>query len=113
MLVFSLSQIQLVQIQFNEEGWLNATHVKGPLYVIPWNPKLYSRGINHIHVRARDADGREQGISQPFSLDGTRMDFRFWPRLALMSNISTVVSVVRLFKISPNLIVFFFFERLI
>lgn len=89
-LIFSLSQVQLVQIQFNEEGWLNATHVKGPLYVIPWNPKTYSTGVHHIHVRARDADGRERGINQPFSLDGTRMDFRFWPRLALMSNISTV-----------------------
>lgn len=96
--MFSLSPVELVQIQFNEEGWRNATHVKGPLYVIKWDPSEYYDGINNIHVRARDSEGREQGILQPFSLDGTRLDFRFWPRLALMSNISTVVSVVRSFK---------------
>jgi len=43
-------------------------------------------------VHVTDAVGRTRVVSQPFSLDGTRMNFNLLPRLALMCNISTVVS---------------------
>lgn len=90
--MFSLAPISLVQVLFDEGEWANASHVEGPLYVLRWDPAKYLNGIHNIHVRARDAEGRSQGVSHPFSLDGTRLSFRFWPRLALMSNISIVVS---------------------
>lgn len=90
-LVFSLSPIELVQIQIDDGNWENATNVKGPLYVTRWEPKKYSTGVHNINVRSRDNHGRERGITQPFCLDGTRLDFRFLARLALMTNISTMV----------------------
>ncbi|KAK6636235.1 hypothetical protein RUM43_009893 [Polyplax serrata] len=89
-LVFSLAPIELVQIQIDDGDWTNATNIKGPLYVVPWNPKEYENGVHNLNVRSRDAEGRERGITQPFCLDGTRLDFRFWPRVALMTNISIV-----------------------
>lgn len=92
-LVFSLAPIELVQIQIDDGDWTNATNIKGPLYVVPWNPKEYENGVHNLNVRSRDAEGRERGITQPFCLDGTRLDFRFWPRVALMTNISIVVSI--------------------
>lgn len=97
--MFSLSPIELVQVQVDEDGWVNATNVKGPLYVVHWTPRKYDMGIHHINVRSRDAEGREKGITQPFSLDGTRLDFKFWPRVALMTNVSAMVS----YFLCPNL----------
>ncbi|PNF33569.1 hypothetical protein B7P43_G16995 [Cryptotermes secundus] len=87
---FSLSPIESVQVKVDDSIWQNCTHILGPLYVHPWNPNLYARGIHEIHVLIKDEAGREKLTTQPFSLDGSRMSFRLLPRLALMSNISLV-----------------------
>lgn len=42
---------------------------------------------------AKDVDGREKTERVPFSLDGTKMSFGVLSRLALMSNLSYIVSV--------------------
>ena len=91
-MVFSIAPIDLVQIQINDDDWKNASNVKGPLYIVPWQPEKYGTGIHSINVRSRDREGRERGITQPFSIDETTFSFKFWPRLVLMTNISTVVS---------------------
>lgn len=65
----------------------------GPLFVSKWNAENYKKGLHHIHVEVEDEDGRIQTISQPFSLDGTRLSFDLLPRFILMSNASQVVSI--------------------
>lgn len=87
---FSLSPIESIAVKVDDGSWQNCTHVQGPLYVHPWDPNLYAVGIHHIHVIIKDVAGRQKITTQPFSLDGTRMSFQVLPRLALMSNISTV-----------------------
>lgn len=93
-LVFSLDQVKLVQVKLNDGAWLKANHEDGPLFTVPWIPELYASGIHQIHVKAADASGRHRIITHPFSLDGSRLSFRFLPRFVLMSNISTVFQVL-------------------
>lgn len=46
-----------------------------------------------LQVFAKDVDGRQKFIKQPFSMDGTRgMSFGFLPKVALMTDASCVVS---------------------
>ncbi|XP_021929537.1 transmembrane protein 62-like isoform X2 [Zootermopsis nevadensis] len=87
---FSLSPIESVEVKVDDGVWQHCTHIRGPLYVHPWDPNLFATGIHEIHVLIKDKAGREKVITQPFSLDGTQMSFRLFPRLVLMSNISLV-----------------------
>lgn len=92
-LVFSLDNIKLVQVCFNDGNWIKANHEEGPLFTVPWMPELYATGVHYMQVKAVDSTGRNQTITHPFSVDGTRLNFRFLPRFILMSNISTVFQV--------------------
>ncbi|CAL4108459.1 unnamed protein product, partial [Meganyctiphanes norvegica] len=90
-LLWSLSAIVEARIRLDDTGsWMELTHIEGPLYVTAWNPKKYSQGLHVLEVFARDAGGRENSISQPFSLDLSQPGFALWPRVLLMSNISMV-----------------------
>lgn len=68
------------------------------MYVLEWTPSKYSEGLNEIIVKVKDEFGREKIISQPFSLDGTRLQFGILARFALMGDISAVVSLLLLAK---------------
>nr|CAD7416482.1 unnamed protein product [Timema poppensis] len=94
MLIFSLSHIVDVQVKVDEEGWRPCTEVKGPLYVAMWEPNKYAQGLHYIHVHVEDGDGRVKTITQPFSLDDTRLGFHLLPRFVLMSNISLVFQLM-------------------
>ncbi|XP_067009565.1 transmembrane protein 62 isoform X2 [Anabrus simplex] len=89
-LAFSLSPIKSVRVRINDEDWQDCTHVEGPLYVAPWVPSKYDIGLHDIEVNIKDTLGLEKTITQPFSLDGTRLSFRLLPRIALMCNVSMV-----------------------
>lgn len=90
-LVWSPTQLKTVSARIDASNhWLQMRHVKGPLYVLEWNPKEYVLGLHSLEVMAIDADGRERKVEQPFSLDGSHPSFDFWPRVLLMSNISSV-----------------------
>jgi hypothetical protein len=47
---FSVSPIDSIAVKIDDGSWQNCTHVKGPLYVHPWDPNLYATGIHQIHV---------------------------------------------------------------
>lgn len=93
-LAFSTSKIVKVRVKLNEDVWKTCQHVKGPLYVIQWDPAYYQFGIHHISVYVIDAAGREYRSTQPFSLDGTKLSFSVLPRLVLMTNISTTFQIL-------------------
>ena len=50
-LAFSLAPITYVKIQIDDGDWHDCYHVKGPLYVMHWNPSDYTTGIHHIRVQ--------------------------------------------------------------
>jgi len=57
-------------------------------------------------VYAKDVDGREKTERIPFSLDGTKMSFGVLSRLALMSNLSYIVSLFSHFYLDISLVLF-------
>ncbi|XP_054263073.1 transmembrane protein 62-like [Macrosteles quadrilineatus] len=93
-LAFSTAEITEVRVKIDDSAWWKCSHVKGPLYVTPWDPELYYHGLHHIYVEVQDGLGRLKNVKQPFSLDGTEVDFDIWPRILLMSNITTVLQTL-------------------
>lgn len=89
-LAFSLSRISMVKLRLDNEDWQFCNHVKGPLYIKPWNPILYDNGFHLIEVYVKDIDGRETTIKQKFSIDGTRMTFKVLPQILLMNSASNI-----------------------
>ena len=90
-LAWSLDDISSVQYSLDGEQWQVLEHVDGPLYSASWNSDpSYTAGLHTIMVRATDTHGRERTIVQPFSMDGSHPNFRLWPRIFLMSNVSAV-----------------------
>ncbi|KAF7266802.1 hypothetical protein GWI33_019908 [Rhynchophorus ferrugineus] len=89
-LAFSLSRIKVVRIRINNEPWTDLKHIKGPLYVVNWDPQRYLHGLHNIEVYAKDIEGREKTDRVPFSLDGSKVSFGVLPRLLLMSNLSCI-----------------------
>lgn len=55
---------------------------------------------------AKDVDGREKTERIPFSLDGTKISFGVLSRLALMSNLSYIVSLFSHFYLDISLVLF-------
>ncbi|XP_011144010.1 transmembrane protein 62 isoform X2 [Harpegnathos saltator] len=89
-LAFSTVPVKTVEIQLSDSVWQTCDHVKGPLYVLPWNTTMYKDGIHQITVRVVDEEDREKILSHPFSLDGSRLSFRILPRLVLMFDVSHI-----------------------
>ncbi|KAF5294024.1 hypothetical protein FQA39_LY13578 [Lamprigera yunnana] len=87
-LAFSTTTILFVKVQIDNEEWMTCKHVQGPLYVAPWQPLKYMQHLHKIEVIVEDSLGRTIQLSQPFSLDGTKLSFSFLPRLVLMGNVS-------------------------
>ncbi|XP_046666452.1 transmembrane protein 62-like [Homalodisca vitripennis] len=93
-LAFSTAEITSVKMKIDEEEWQTCYHIKGPLYVNSWDPKLYLKGLHHIKVEVSDGAGRTSLYEQPFSLDGTRPNYLIFPRILLMMNMTTILQVL-------------------
>lgn len=93
-MAFSTAPIEKVEIKINDEPWIDCNHIEGPLYTVKWNPALYNSGIQIIRARVEDKDGKQKEITQPFVLDGTRLSFKLLSRFILMSNATTIVSII-------------------
>lgn len=50
-LAFSESQITAVYVSVDGSPLGKAVRAKGPLYVLPWDPSLYSTGLHTISVK--------------------------------------------------------------
>ncbi|XP_023024648.2 transmembrane protein 62 isoform X1 [Leptinotarsa decemlineata] len=89
-LAFSLSRIDFVKIKIDNGSWMHCKRVKGPLFVAPWDPENYLHGLHKIEVHIKDVEGRTKSISQPFSLDGTRLSFGLLAKFILMTSASVL-----------------------
>ncbi|XP_029663755.1 transmembrane protein 62-like isoform X2 [Formica exsecta] len=86
-LAFSTVSLKIVEIQLDDDVWQKCDHIKGPLYVLPWNSTKYREGIHQITVRVIDKESREKVVSHSFSLDGSWLSSRILPKLVLMFNV--------------------------
>ncbi|CAH1408192.1 unnamed protein product [Nezara viridula] len=93
-LVFSPDKINSVMIRIDSGPWNNASHVSGPLHVLLWQPLNYSSGIHNIEVVVSDIYGREKVVNQPFSLDGSNLEFKLLPKFLLMLKFNTILQVL-------------------
>uniref|UniRef100_UPI00358DDDE6 transmembrane protein 62-like isoform X6 n=1 Tax=Myxine glutinosa TaxID=7769 RepID=UPI00358DDDE6 len=74
-LAFSSSPVKSVIVKINRMFLGNASHVEGPLYVLPWVPSNYDADhLHHISVTVTDAEGRVNMNVQEFVLSGVARD---------------------------------------
>ncbi|KAA0711337.1 Transmembrane protein 62 [Triplophysa tibetana] len=66
-LAFSESQITYVYVSVDGDTLGKAVRAEGPLYVLPWDPSLYSTGLHTISVK--DSAGRSKISEQQFTLE--------------------------------------------
>ncbi|ELT94129.1 hypothetical protein CAPTEDRAFT_182321 [Capitella teleta] len=70
-----------------------ASHVDGPLYVVPWRTREYSEGLHALHVEVQDSLGNNRKINQKFSLDGSSVSIDIFRRFVLMVNAANVLKL--------------------
>ncbi|XP_076155294.1 transmembrane protein 62 [Alosa pseudoharengus] len=68
-LVFSVAPIREVHVTVDGAPWGIAYPVGGPLYVVPWDPSLFSSGLHTISVMVEDAADRVKVREQQFTLE--------------------------------------------
>ncbi|XP_056624331.1 transmembrane protein 62 isoform X2 [Triplophysa dalaica] len=68
-LAFSESQITYVYVSVDGDTLGKAVRAEGPLYVLPWDPSLYSTGLHTISVKVEDSAGRSKISEQQFTLE--------------------------------------------
>uniref|UniRef100_A0A8C1GSF9 Transmembrane protein 62 n=1 Tax=Cyprinus carpio TaxID=7962 RepID=A0A8C1GSF9_CYPCA len=70
LLAFSESPITAVHVSVDGVSLGKAFRAGGPLYVLQWNPTLYTTGLHTIRVKVKDSAGRSKVREQPFTLEG-------------------------------------------
>ncbi|XP_038075262.1 transmembrane protein 62-like [Patiria miniata] len=99
-LVYSPSAILSATVEVDGKPLGSAKHVKGPLYVIPWDPSKYSSGLHVIEVTAKDAAGHTHMEGYRFSLDGSRPAQWLMSAMFLMTDIPFVFWVITVGSVS-------------
>ena len=56
MLIFSPHEITKAWVYIDDVHLGEAYHIKGPLYVLPWNPMKYTAGIHYIKINVEVGD---------------------------------------------------------
>jgi len=108
LLVFGPHEIKSVRLIIDGSFHSNPRAVQGgPLYVSPWQPAQYARGMHKMEVEVEDSRGVSRSYSQPFSLDGTMSPLDYIPQLVLLSDMRSVVRGI--YVLFSSLFSFFFF----
>lgn len=85
-LAFSSSLIKHVNVSIDNIFIGSAKLVKDGLFVLPWQPASYAKGLHKISVSVADTQGHQKTVTQPFSIDNSQPNFSFVPKLLLMMN---------------------------
>ncbi|XP_070578305.1 transmembrane protein 62-like [Ptychodera flava] len=92
-LVFSSTEMRSAKVFIDDKPLGEAEHVKGPLYVLKWNPSLYLNGLHRISIQTQDVMGHKSSQSQLFSLDGSR------PNQSLVSSVILMTDIEKMLKV--------------
>ncbi|EAT47735.1 AAEL001191-PA [Aedes aegypti] len=84
LLAFSPAKITECQVKVDHGEWIDCTRISRELFVVPWSPEKYERGLHKISAFIRDEEGRHRVVEQEFTLDGSRRQFSTLARFVLM-----------------------------
>ncbi|CAM9509202.1 transmembrane protein 62 isoform X1 [Lampetra fluviatilis] len=98
-LVFSPVRVLRVSVSVDGTPLGNASRAAGdaPLYVLPWDPRLYANeALHRIAVSTVDAAGRESRAEHDFWLseEDPGLSFSVWPSAILLMDLHTLGCVV-------------------
>ncbi|TWW71827.1 transmembrane protein 62 [Takifugu flavidus] len=68
-LAFSEAPITAVHVSIDGDPLGKGHSAGGPLYVLPWDPSLYLKGLHTIQVKVEDSAGRSSAREQHFTLE--------------------------------------------
>ncbi|KAJ8289623.1 hypothetical protein GJAV_G00003450 [Gymnothorax javanicus] len=86
-LAFSEAPITAVHVGIDGRSLGEARAVGGPLYVLPWDPSLYTVGLHSIWVKVEDSAGRSTEQEQQFTLeDSVALGFGFIQSFILLTD---------------------------
>uniref|UniRef100_A0A8C1XVJ1 Transmembrane protein 62 n=1 Tax=Cyprinus carpio TaxID=7962 RepID=A0A8C1XVJ1_CYPCA len=87
LLAFSESPITAVHVSVDGVSLGKAFRAGGPLYVLQWNPTLYTTGLHTIRVKVEDSAGRSKVREQTFTLEeGLAPSFSFMQSFILLTD---------------------------
>uniref|UniRef100_A0AAV2JI22 Transmembrane protein 62 n=1 Tax=Knipowitschia caucasica TaxID=637954 RepID=A0AAV2JI22_KNICA len=87
LLVFSDVPVSSVLVRVDGKDLGPARSAQGPLYVLQWDPSLYSTGLHTISITAQDSSGRSVVKQQHFSLeDNLTLSFGFVQSFILLTD---------------------------
>lgn len=103
-LVFSTVNIESIQLLIDGQEISTPVAVDdGPLYVSPWQPNKYEKGLHAIEVVAMDIIGRKNVYVHQFSLDGTSSPLDQLPQMLLLTDLHSLVSILHDERSKPQL----------
>ncbi|XP_053142083.1 transmembrane protein 62 isoform X2 [Hemicordylus capensis] len=86
-LAFSPSPIKFVKVSIDGVHLGNAVHVSKPLYILKWNPQLYSQGFHQINVTVQDTSGKSATQLHTFAMEeNLSLKFDLLPSWVLLTD---------------------------
>uniref|UniRef100_A0A8C1XW88 Transmembrane protein 62 n=1 Tax=Cyprinus carpio TaxID=7962 RepID=A0A8C1XW88_CYPCA len=102
LLAFSESPITAVHVSVDGVSLGKAFRAGGPLYVLQWNPTLYTTGLHTIRVKVEDSAGRSKVREQTFTLEeGLAPSFSFMQSFILLTD-HYILIIIRIFCSNQN-----------
>lgn len=103
-IAFSNATIDRVSISIDEAPPIDMEHKEGHLYVMRWDPKLFSNGLHTATIEVSDSEKKTRYYVQTFSLDGSKQEFSFLARILLRAYFKTSVMSIFFFVVGVNLL---------
>uniref|UniRef100_A0A673KJ14 Transmembrane protein 62-like n=1 Tax=Sinocyclocheilus rhinocerous TaxID=307959 RepID=A0A673KJ14_9TELE len=106
LLAFSESPITAVHVNVDGVSLGKAFSAGGPLYVLQWDPTLYTTGLHTIRVKVENSAGRSKVREQQFTLEEgltPRLSSQAWTSLHLVSKSNTFFYSLLLFNLCTAL----------
>uniref|UniRef100_A0A671LCU9 Transmembrane protein 62-like n=1 Tax=Sinocyclocheilus anshuiensis TaxID=1608454 RepID=A0A671LCU9_9TELE len=106
LLAFSESPITAVHVNVDGVSLGKAFNSGGPLYVLQWDPTLYTTGLHTIRVKVEDSAGRSKVREQQFTLEEgltPRLSSQAWTSLHIVSKSNTFFYSLLLFNLCTAL----------
>ncbi|MBN3286248.1 TMM62 protein, partial [Polyodon spathula] len=103
-LAFSAAQITAIYVHVDGKLLGEARPVKGPLFVLNWDPMRYTKGLHNMEVKVEDAAGRSAVRQLEFTLEKDLfLGFGFLQSFVLLTDHYILARVTFVFLVLVNL----------